>query len=601
LERRIADYALIGDCETAALVHRGGSIDWLCLPRFDSSACFAALLGTRDNGHWAVTARDCLETSRCYRDGTLILETTYTTRAGKARVIDFMPPRDTHADIVRIVEGLEGDVTFETEIIIRFDYGRTVPWVTRVDDTVIKAIAGPDALYLQTAVPLHGEDKRTRGTFSLRAGEHVSFVLSYRDALGPQPERVDAQTALAQTEAYWREFVDRCPKVGPWTEPVRRSLVTLKALTYAPTGGILAAPTTSLPERIGGQRNWDYRYCWLRDATFSLQAFMHLGYFEEAIAWRDWLLRAIAGDPAQLQIMYGLAGERQLNEWTVPWLEGFRDSRPVRIGNAAVGQFQLDVHGEVADAMMQATKGGMPPSPRTKELRRVGLRYLERIWRDPDEGIWETRGGRRHFVHSKVMAWVAFDRATSYEPTCEQDEVDLRRWRRIADEIHADVCEKGFDRTQNSFVQAYGTPHLDASLLQLAIVGFLPHDDPRILGTIAAIEKRLVRNGLVLRYETDRVDDGLPPGEGRFLACSFWLADNMILTGRIDDARALFEHLLTLCNDVGLLSEEYERETGEMLGNFPQAFSHVGLINTALNLARASGPAKERAASSAEA
>ena len=592
----IADYAMIGDCETAALVHRSGSIDWLCLPRFDSDACFARLLGDRDNGHWSICARDVTETRRAYRDGTLILVTYLVTKTGAARVIDFMSPRDQQADLIRIVEGIQGRVTFDVELVIRFDYGRTTPWVTHEDPTTIMAVAGPNTLFLQSPVRLRGQDMRTQGVFSVKAGDHVPFLLTHCVSRHQRPPHVEARTALDNTERFWREFSDRCPPVGPWTNQVKRSLITLKALTYGPTGGIVAAVTTSLPEKIGGTRNWDYRYCWLRDATFTLQSFMHLGYFDEAAAWRDWLLRAIAGDPAQMQIMYGVSGERRLTEWEAPWLEGFRKSRPVRIGNAAADQMQLDVRGELVDTMARAVKGGLVPHPRSAELRRVSLEYLATVWREPDEGIWEMRAGRRHFTHSKVMAWVAFDRALTYEPKSSRDRADQQRWRAIRDEIHAEICEKGFDTAQNSFTQIYGEPWLDASLLQMALVGFLPPDDPRILGTIAAIEKRLVRDGLTLRYETDLVGDGLPPGEGRFLACSFWLADNMVLMGRHTDARALFERLLTICNDVGLLAEQYDPDAKEMLGNFPQAFSHVGLINTAVNLSRAMGPALERAA-----
>ena len=595
MDASIADYAMIGDCETAALVHRSGSIDWLCLPRFDSDACFARLLGDRDNGHWSISAREVLESRRAYRDGTLILVTHLVTKTGAARVIDFMSPRDQHADLIRIVEGIEGCVTFDVELVIRFDYGRTTPWVTHADPTTLMAVAGPNTLFLQTPVRLHGQDMRTQGVFAIKAGERIPFSLTHRVSLSERPPQVEAMTALASTERYWRDFSDRCPQVGPWTHHVKRSLITLKALTYGPTGGMVAAATTSLPEKIGGTRNWDYRYCWLRDATFTLQAFMHLGYFEEAGAFRDWLLRAVAGDPAQMQIMYGVSGERRLTEWEAPWLGGFRESRPVRIGNAAAEQMQLDVRGEVIDAMARAVKGGLAPHPRSAELRRASLEYLATIWREPDEGIWEMRAGRQHFTHSKVMAWVAFDRALGYPPQSDRDREDQRRWRAIADEIHAEICARAYDPAQNAFTQVYGQPWLDVSLLQLALVGFLPPSDPRILGTIAAIEQRLVRDGLTLRYETDLVADGLPPGEGRFLACSFWLADNLVLTGRHGEARALFERLLTLCNDVGLLAEQYDPEAREMLGNFPQAFSHVGLINTAVNLSRAMGPAAERA------
>ena len=590
MDASIADYAMIGDCETAALVHRSGSIDWLCLPRFDSDACFARLIGDRDNGHWSICARDVLETRRAYRDGTLVLVTYLVTKSGAARVIDFMSPRDQQADLVRIVEGIEGSVAFDVELVIRFDYGRTIPWVTHEDPTTIMAVAGPNTLFLQTPVRLHGQDMRTQGVFSVKAGDHVPFLLTHCVSRHSRPPHVEARTALDSTERFWRDFSDRCPRVGPWTHQVKRSLITLKALTYGPTGGIVAAVTTSLPEKIGGARNWDYRYCWLRDSTFTLQAFMHLGYFDEAAAWRDWLLRAIAGDPAQMQIMYGVSGERRLAEWEAPWLSGFRNSQPVRIGNAAAEQLQLDVRGEVIDAMARAVRGAISLHPRSAEWRRATLDHLAKVWREPDEGIWEMRAGRQHFTHSKVMAWVAFDRALASVPQSDRDRQDQIRWRAIADEIHAEICERGYDPAQNAFTQVYGKPWLDASLLQMALVGFLPPSDPRILGTIAAIEKRLVRDGLTLRYETDVVADGLPPGEGRFLACSFWLADNLALTGRHAQACALFERLLALCNDVGLLAEQYDPELGEMLGNFPQAFSHVGLINTAMNLSRTMSP-----------
>jgi GH15 family glucan-1,4-alpha-glucosidase len=596
VDASIADYAMIGDCETAALVHRSGSIDWLCLPRFDSDACFARLLGDRDNGHWSICARDVTETRRAYRDGTLILVTDLITKTGAARVIDFMTPRDQQADLIRLVEGIEGSVTFDVELVIRFDYGRTIPWVTHPAPATLMAVAGPNTLFLQTPIHLHGQDMRTQGVFAIQAGERVPFALTHRVSLSERPPQVEAMTALANTEKYWCDFSDRCPPVGPWTLQVKRSLITLKALTFGPTGGMVAAATTSLPEKIGGTRNWDYRFCWLRDATFTLQAFMSLGYYDEASAWRDWLMRAIAGDPAQMQIMYGVSGERRLAEWEAPWLSGFRGSRPVRIGNAAAEQMQLDVRGEVIDAMARAVKGGIAPHPRSAELRRASLEHLSQVWREPDEGIWEMRAGRQHFTHSKVMAWVAFDRALTYTPQSERDREDHLRWRATANEIHAEICERAFDRAQNAFTQVYGQPWLDASLLQMALVGFLPPSDPRILGTIAAIAKRLVRDGLTLRYETDLVADGLPPGEGRFLACSFWLADNLVLTGRRAEACALFERLLALCNDVGLLAEQYDPDSGEMLGNFPQAFSHVGLINTAVNLARSMGPEPKRAA-----
>ncbi len=585
----IEDYAMIGDCETAALVSRDGSIDWLCFPRFDSAACFAALLGTPENGRWSICPKDdAARISRRYRPDTLILETTFETNSGSAMLIDFMPPADGARDIVRIVVGTSGQVDFNTDFVVRFDYGRTVPWVTRESDGTIRAIAGPHQLLLSSPVQFKGRDLHTTGSFSVKEGDRVPFVLTY----GVAQEPLRADELLASTENYWREFVAQCPSVGRWTETVKRSLITLKAMTYRPTGGIVASVTTSLPEFIGGIRNWDYRFCWLRDATITLQAFMNLGYFEEAQAWRDWLIRAIAGSPDQMQIMYGVTGERHLWEWDVPWLDGYENSRPVRIGNAAAEQFQLDVYGEIADAMAQAVKGGLAPHPRATALRDVVMPFLEQAWRKPDEGIWEVRGGRQQFTHSKVMAWVAFDRAAK-QP--ELAPAVAERWQRVADEIHADVCRNAFDPELGSFVQAYGSKTLDASLLHIPLVGFLPVDDERVLGTVKAIEKRLVHDGFVLRYRTEAVDDGLPPGEGVFLACSFWLADVYVLLRRYDEAHRLFDRLLGLQNDVGLLSEEYDPRENRMLGNFPQAFSHVGLINTALNLARHEGPAEERA------
>jgi GH15 family glucan-1,4-alpha-glucosidase len=596
LTSRIEDYALIGDCETAALVSRNGSIDWLCFPRFDSGACFAALLGTAENGRWSIAPKDqSARITRRYRPDTLILETTFETAEGTATLIDFMPPRDGASDLVRLIVGEHGRVEFDTDLIVRFGYGRTVPWVTREEDGSISAVAGPDRLTLRTPVELEGADLRTGGSFSVLAGERIPFVLTYGPSNGPRPAHQDVEAVLADTETYWRDFADRCPAVGAWTSAVKRSLITLKALTFAPTGGIVAAATTSLPEQLGGTRNWDYRYCWLRDATMTLMGFMKLGYYEEAAAWRGWLLRAIAGAPDQVQIMYGVAGERQLLEWEVPWLRGYGDSRPVRIGNAAADQLQLDVYGEIADAMAQALKGGLPPHPRSQALRDVILPYLEQAWRQPDEGIWEVRGGRQHFTHSKVMAWVAFDRAAVMAANVEGGSAAAARWRSVADMIHADVCGKAYDAELGCFVQAYGSRTIDASVLQIPLVGFLPADDPRVVGTVKAVEKWLVRDGLVLRYRTEQTDDGLPPGEGAFLACSFWLADVLVLQGRYADARQLFERLSNLCNDVGLLAEEYDPVACRMLGNFPQAFSHVGLINTALNLARATGPAEERA------
>ena len=594
---QIEDYAIIGSCTSAALVGRDGSIDWLCWPRFDSAACFAALLGTSDNGRWLITPDlPSVGVRRSYRPGTLILETEFQTETGCAAIVDFMPPADG-ADLVRIVVGRSGRVLFRTELVIRFNYGETVPWVTRLDDSTLNAIAGPERLVLRTAVPLYGKDHKTVGEFTIEAGQSVPFVLSFGASFREPPPAIAPFDTMKRTELFWREWSDRCPDVGAWTEAVKRSLITLKALTYAPTGGIVAAATTSLPECVGSTRNWDYRFCWLRDATFTLLALVHLGYYDEACAWRDWLVRAVAGSPNQMQIMYGLAGERWLPEQIVPWLSGYENSSPVRVGNAAHRQLQLDVFGEVADAMYQTLKSGIQPSRRGRALRPVALNYLANAWRQPDEGIWEVRGEPQHFVHSKVMAWVAFDRAALESQAFNESD---QQWRKTADEIHADVCERGFDRDINSFVQAYGSKHLDASLLLIPLVGFLPATDPRVRGTVKAIEDKLLIDGeFVLRYDTERTDDGLPPGEGAFLACSFWLVDNYVLQGRYEEARCLFERLLMRCNDVGLLAEEFDPRTGRMLGNFPQAFSHVGLINSALNLSRQICPAEDRAASRA--
>ena len=591
----IEDYALIGNCKTAALVGRNGSIDWLCLPRFDSPACFAALLGDADNGRWLIAPKDSpISVKRRYRSGTCILETEFQTESGAAAIIDFMPPADG-ADLVRIVTGRSGRVTFQTELVARFNYGATVPWVNRLEDGAINAIAGSERLVLRTPAALYGEDLKTLGEFAVEAGQSIPFTLSHGSSFKNPPSAIDPLEALARTETFWRQWSDRCPDLGPWTEAVKRSLITLKALTYAPTGGIVAAATTSLPERLGGTRNWDYRFCWLRDATYTLLALMNLGYYDEARSWRDWLVRAIAGSPDQIQIMYGVGGERWLPELVIPWLSGYESSSPVRIGNDASRQLQLDVFGELADAMFQALKAGMETSERGRAVRPVILNYLATAWRQPDEGVWEMRGGRQHFVHSKVMAWVAFDRVANDLEACAFGESG-QRWRDIADEIHAEVCERGFDHELNSFVQAYGSKRLDASLLQLPLVGFLPATDPRIRGTLRAIEDTLLIDGeFVLRYQTDHGADGLPPGEGAFLACSFWLVDNYVLQGRYADARRLFERLLSRCNDVGLLAEEIDPLTGRMLGNFPQAYSHVGVINCALNLHRQKGPAEERA------
>ncbi|MCS4092598.1 glycoside hydrolase family 15 protein [Rhizobium sp. BK176] len=592
---RIEDYALIGDCETAALVSKGGSIDWLCFPRFDSPACFAALLGSDDNGRWLIRpSSENYEVTRRYAEDTLVLETEFRTETGSAVIKDFMPLRDGRSDLMRIVEGTDGTLAFDLEFVLRFDYGRTVPWVTSSEDGTLTAIAGPDRLTLTSSVPLHGDEMRTVGSFSVSAGEQQSFTLTWNPSHVPRPVARSIRAALEDTEGFWKSFASTCSHVGVWKPLVKRSLITLKALTYMPTGGIVAAATTSLPEQLGGPRNWDYRYCWLRDATLTLLALMKLGYYEEASGWRDWLLRAVAGAPAQMQIMYGVAGERNLLEWEVPWLAGYEGSRPVRIGNGAAEQVQLDVYGEVADAMLQARKGGLPPHPRSRQLSDTILQFLEKIWTEPDEGIWEVRGQRQHFTYSKVMAWVAFDRAATTAREEDNSEA-AARWKAVADRIHQDVCDRAFDSELGCFVQAYGSKALDASLLHIGMVGFLPPEDPRYIATVEAIEHKLLRDGLVLRYETREVDDGLPAGEGAFLACSFWLVDALVLIGRRDDALHLFERLLSLCNDVGLLAEEYDTQAKRMVGNFPQAFSHVGLINSALNLARAEGPAEQRA------
>ncbi|MGH7720081.1 MAG: glycoside hydrolase family 15 protein [Gemmatimonadaceae bacterium] len=593
---RIEDYALLGDCETAALVARDGSVDWLCWPRFDSGACFAALLGGPEHGRWRIAPADgAARTRRRYRDNTLILETEFESDSGAVTLIDFMPLRGTNSDLVRMVVGKRGRVAMHTELIIRFDYGAIVPWVTRMDDGTIRAIAGPDMLLLRSDVPLHGEGLSTVGDFSVSAGETATFVLTYAPSHLPPPTPLDAEGALADTETFWRDWSTRCTYKGKWSDTVVRSLITLKALTYRPTGGLVAAATTSLPERLGGSRNWDYRYCWLRDAALTLLGLMDAGYYDEAVAWRDWLLRAAAGSPSQVQIMYGLAGERRLQEWEVLWLPGYEGSAPVRVGNAAYGQVQLDVFGEVMDALYLAWRGGLHDSVEAWQLARAMVAHLAQIWTEPDEGIWEVRGGPRHFVQSKVMAWVAFDRVVK----CAEQfglEGPVDKWRALRRRIHDEVCQRGFDRELGTFVQSYGSKELDASLLLLPIVGFLPPDDPRIRGTVEAIERRLMVDGLVYRYDTGSSVDGLPAGEGAFLACSFWLADNYALLGRHDDARALFERLLELRNDVGLLAEEYDPRAGRQLGNFPQAFSHVGLVDTALNLAHVRRPAEERAA-----
>ena len=581
---RIEDYAMLGDCRTAALICRNGSIDWWCVPRFDSGACFSALLGTPDNGRWLITPRSEAQTTRLYRDDTMILETTFKTKTGRARLIDFMPVNAPHISIVRIVEGLSGEVDMGCELVIRFDYGLTIPWVTRTGPTTHIAVAGPHLLVLRSPVRLMGRDMRTVGNFRVKKGERVFFVLTHGESHLPPPEPFDADEALVDTEAFWRQWTGGARVTPQWRKRIMRSLITLKGLTYRPTGGIVAAPTTSLPEHIGGERNWDYRYCWLRDAAFTLLAFMNAGFMDEANVWQHWLMRVIAGAPAQIQTMYGVAGERRLDEWEIDWLAGYESSKPVRVGNAAAMQLQLDIYGELADVMTLAGKGGLPPAPRRVELREAILTHLEKTWRNPDEGIWEIRGSAQHFTHSKAMTWVAFDRAAHSENASARDR---RRWQKVADEIHAQVCRMGIDEKRGCFVQSYGSDRLDASLLLLPILGFLPPSDPRIKRTIAEIEKHLVRDGLVMRYQTESGVDGLEPGEGAFLACSFWLVDNYVLQGRLPAATRLFNRVARFANDIGLLSEEYDPRNKRMLGNFPQAFSHVALVNSALSLMHA--------------
>jgi len=584
---KIEDYALIGDLQTAALVERHGSIDWLCFPRFDSGACFAALLGEPEHGRWLLApAEGGGTTSRRYLHDTLVLETTWQCDSGVVRVFDFMPPRGKAPDVVRIVEGVEGRVEMHSELVIRFDYGSIVPWVTRTDGDTRLAVAGPDALCIRTPVHIRGENMRTVSEFAVEEGERVPITVTWYPSHEPPPERIDPEVALAETESFWRDWnASRNLQISDeWRDVVHRSLMTLKALTYEPTGGIVAAPTTSLPEWIGSVRNWDYRYCWLRDATLTLLALLHADHTDEAKNWRRWLLRAVAGSADDIQIMYGVAGERRLTEFELEWLPGYEGSAPVRVGNAASEQLQLDVFGEVMDALYQARKHGLAKEKPAWQLQKNLIRQLERIWEEPDDGLWEIRGERRHFVHSKVMAWVAFDRAVR---SVEEQGLDgpADDWRVLRDRIHAEVCERGFDEELNSFVQSYGSKELDASLLVLPLVGYLPANDPRILGTIAAVERELLQDGLVLRYRTHESGvDGLPPGEGVFLPCSFWLVDCYELIGRHDDAHALFDRLIGLANDVGLLAEEYDPKAKRLLGNFPQAFTHLALVNSALNI-----------------
>jgi GH15 family glucan-1,4-alpha-glucosidase len=583
----IEDYGLVGDTHTAALIGRDGSVDWMCSPRFDSAAFFAALLGTPDHGRWLIAPAASSTSTRRYRGDTLVLETEFTVDGGGCvRVVDFMPLRDDACRLVRIVEGVRGRVPMHLELVMRFDYGNVVPWVRRLDGGSRLAIAGPDALTLHTPIDVHGDDFKTVADFTVGEGDRLAFDLAWHRSTEAPPPAIDATAALQTTERYWQDWAGACTQSGEWHEPVLRSLLTLKALTYAPTGGIVAAPTTSLPEQLGGVRNWDYRYCWLRDSTFTLYA-LHLGgYRDEAQAWRDWLLRAAAGLPADLQIMYGAGGERRLLEYELPWLPGYENSAPVRVGNAATQQRQLDVYGEVMDTLHLCRRMDLPEDDDAWELQKVLMDFLETAWHEPDEGIWEVRGPRRDFTHSKVMAWVAFDRAIK-DASRSSIDAPVARWQAVRQEIHDEVCAKGFNAERDAFVQYYGSDRLDASLLMVPLVGFLPATDPRMHGTVAAIERELCDGGFVARYAPDASADvdGLPPGEGAFLPCTFWLADNYALLGRADDARAVFTRLLDLRNDLGLLSEEYDPTSGRLLGNFPQAFTHVGLVNTAHNLA----------------
>ncbi|MGA2534564.1 MAG: glycoside hydrolase family 15 protein [Terracidiphilus sp.] len=580
---KIEDYALIGDCETAALVDRNGSIDWLCWPDFSSEACFAALLGNDENGYWKITpAKGKWKTTRRYRPHTLILETTFEHADGSFRLIDFMPVRQTNSHIVRIVEGIRGKVALRMEMALRFDYGRTVPWVTRIKNGV-RAVAGPNLAVLRATIPLRGENLKTVADFELSKGDRISFSLTYGISFKPNPRRIDPEQVLNDCQKRWRRWTSRHKYKGKYRDVVERSLITLRAMIYRPTGGVVAAVTTSLPEAIGGVRNWDYRYCWLRDTTFTLLALSNGGYMNEAAAWQDWLLRALAGSPEQVQIMYGLKGERQLVEWEVDWLPGYERSKPVRVGNAAAGQVQLDIYGEVLDCFFHAQHNMGRHTEDDFRVLVLLLKHLENIWRQPDEGIWETRGGPQQFTYSKMMAWVAFDRAVLLSEQLEYD-APVDKWKRIRNEIHNEICARAFNKKKNCFVQAYGSDQLDASLLLMPVVGFLPGSDPRVTATVEAIERELMPHGLVMRYDTAKVEDGLPAGEGVFLACSFWMVSSLKAIGRVREARALFERLIKLRNDLGLLSEEYDIQRRRLVGNFPQAFSHIALVNAAFDL-----------------
>ncbi len=583
---RIEDYALIGDMNTAALVGNNGSIDWLCLPRFDSPACFAALLGTEENGAWSIApATSIRHTRRAYRDRTLVLETEFETDEGAVSLLDFMPltEDDDRIDLMRIVCGRRGSVPMQMAVRFRFDYGDVIPWVRNGNE--LHAIAGPDGLVLTSPVRTHGHDFRTDAHFTVTEGERVPFTLTWFPSFRPAPQPIDPIAALDDTVRWWCDWADHCTYDGPWREPVLRSLLTLKALTHLQTGGIVAAATTSLPEALGGSRNWDYRYCWIRDATFTLNALVACGFRGEAVAWRDWLLRAVAGEPSRLQILYGIAGERRIEEQELPWLAGYENSRPVRIGNAAHSQLQLDVYGEIMDVLFTGRRHALEPSAEGLRVQRALLRFLEHAWADPDEGIWEVRGPRRHFTHSKLMTWVAFDRAVK---DCEHFGAEAlgEHWRLIRDAIHQNICDSGFNRERGAFTQYYGGTTLDAALLMMPLVGFLPPSDPRVVGTVEAIRRELMEDGFVYRYTTDPDVDGLPSGEGAFLPCTFWLADNLAVMGRHDEALEIFERLLAVSNDVGLLSEEYDVGRRRLVGNFPQAFSHEALVNTALYLTR---------------
>jgi GH15 family glucan-1,4-alpha-glucosidase len=590
---KIEDYALIGDCETAALVDRNGSIDWLCWPNFSSEACFAALLGSEENGRWQIApAEEEQRSTRRYRHSTLILETTFDVDGGSVRLVDFMPVRGKCSNVIRIVEGVRGEVRMRMELALRFDYGRTVPWVTRINDG-IRAIAGPSLVVLRGSVPVHGENLKTVAEFTVREGESEWFTLAHGLSYESDPECVDREEALRCTEKFWLDWVSKSQYEGEYRDTIERSFITLKAMTFLPTGGIIAAATTSLPEAIGGVRNWDYRYCWLRDTTFTLLALTNGGFFDEAAAWQDWLLRALAGSPDQIQIMYGVKGERQLQEWEVDWLSGYEGSRPVRVGNAASMQLQLDIYGEMLDCFFHAQHKMGRHAEQDFRILVLLLEHLEKIWMEPDEGIWETRGGPQQFTYSKMMAWVAFDRAVLL---CEQLRYDapIERWKELRQAIHAEICEQGFNVERNCFVQAYGSDQLDAALLLMPLVGFLPGRDSRVVSTVEAIQRELMPEGLVLRYDTAKVEDGLPPGEGVFLACSFWMVSSLKAIGREGEARQLFERLLRLPNDVGLLSEQYDLAERRMVGNFPQAFSHIALVNAAFDLADGAG-VRERA------